>query len=233
LPPSIRPELDSLRQRSIRASWSSIWRPGASSSWRLISFYPPPPVSKHSREAGAGLLCSLLRHWSRGIWRQLAQQAGRPSPRGVGNGVACPFGVQCVREDMRRIWGKRSRRPTVGSHMSYPSRGCGVGVSVGVEVEKQSPQKLGEPLLDKVGASNRGYCWSCSKDIPSARCQARLQVFVIHSRFWALVLRVLFFGTSWFIRTQILLDVIWIGSPLLRLTNSWVLRWFLGLHASS
>jgi hypothetical protein len=117
--------------------------------------------------------------------------------------------------------------------MSYPSRGCGVRVIVGVEVEKQSPQKLGEPLLDKVGASNRGYCWSCSKDIPSASCQARLQVFAIHSRFWALVLRVLFFGTSWFFRTRILPGVIWIGSPLLGLTNSWVLRWFLGLHASS
>jgi hypothetical protein len=54
LSPLVRPELEFLGRRSIRASWSSICRPGASSSWHLISFSPPPPAGKRSREVGAG-----------------------------------------------------------------------------------------------------------------------------------------------------------------------------------
>jgi hypothetical protein len=37
----------------------------------------------------------------------------------------------------------------VGPICHIPSWGCGVGVIVGVEVEKQSPKKLGESLLVK------------------------------------------------------------------------------------
>jgi hypothetical protein len=57
---------------------------------------------------------------------------------------------------------------TNGSHMSYESRGFKIGGIDGVEGKINSPNKLGEPLLKKIG-QNRGYCWSCSKPSTS-RC---------------------------------------------------------------
>jgi hypothetical protein len=49
----------------------------------------------------------------------------------------------------------------VGPICYINSRGWGIGAIAGVEVEKHNLKKLGEPLLNKEGAPNRGYCWSC------------------------------------------------------------------------
>jgi hypothetical protein len=52
---------------------------------------------------------------------------------------------------------------TNGSYMLYESRGFKVGVIAGVGSKINIPKKFRQPLLSKVEAPNRGYCWSCSK----------------------------------------------------------------------
>jgi hypothetical protein len=42
------------------------------------------------------------------------------------------------------------------------SRGSEEGAVAGVERKNEAPNMLGEPLLSKVGAPNKGYCWRCS-----------------------------------------------------------------------
>jgi len=50
---------------------------------------------------------------------------------------------------------------TGGSYYYYECRGCKVGTIAGVESKIESPKKLEEPLLKKIGALSRDYCWSC------------------------------------------------------------------------
>jgi hypothetical protein len=56
----------------------------------------------------------------------------------------------------------KTKSLTNGSHMLKESRGLRVGGIAGLEGKINSPNKLGEPLLNKVGGQSRGYCWSCS-----------------------------------------------------------------------
>jgi hypothetical protein len=56
--------------------------------------------------------------------------------------------------------------------------------------------EAGYPVL---GMSVRSFS-SISKDFASASAQAHIQILVSQSRLWPLVLRVFFFGSSWFSR---------------------------------
>jgi hypothetical protein len=88
--------------------------------------------------------------------------------------------------------------------------------------------EAGHPVL---GMSMRLFS-SVSKDFTLASSEANFQVLVSHSRLLPLVLRVLFFGASWFFRrgfARCRLD----RSPLLGHASFWGLLWCLGLHANS
>jgi hypothetical protein len=52
---------------------------------------------------------------------------------------------------------------TSRSYMSDESRGFRVGAAAGVESKIKALESWGQPLLNKVGALNRGHCWSCSE----------------------------------------------------------------------
>jgi hypothetical protein len=42
--------------------------------------------------------------------------------------------------------------------MSVTSRGTGIGAIVGVESKIEAPKSWGQPLLNIIGALNRGHC---------------------------------------------------------------------------
>jgi hypothetical protein len=53
---------------------------------------------------------------------------------------------------------------TSRSHVSDKSKGFKIGAVAEVGDKSRAPKSWREPLLYKVGALNRGHCWSCSNE---------------------------------------------------------------------